>query len=256
MARKPAVQIICDRTGAAALVQVGVTLENMNEQAAQGGPALELTFRPTNGGGPVEVRFDDLCERSEEQVAALVEAISSSNYFLITETDETSEIPVSQEPAAAPATPEKPKSSRRTNVEIERDSLDSAVEAASSMVDKVRGDPEADELAVADARELLREALKLRAWFAAQTEKDLKKYVSAARKTRKAGGQVKRPTDLPDLAPEELQRYGFGAATADDDDDHGDHPDATTGDELPGPSDDDDDIFTNTESDDAQVDFL
>ena len=45
---------------------------------------------------------------------------------------------------------------------------------------------------------------------------DLKKYVAAARKTRKAGGQPKRPTGLPPLTPEQSERYGFTVAAEKD----------------------------------------
>ena len=194
MARKPAVQIICDRTGEASILQVGMTLENMNEQSAQAGPALELCFRPSGGGDQIVVKFDDLCERSERQVEQLVKAIGGKGYYLISELvegDPAVSIAVEDKtcdasahaPAPAPE-PARKTRGRRTHVEIESDELDARVETASSAVDKIRQDPEADELAVADAREVLREGLQLRAWFKAQTEKHQKEYVSAARKTR------------------------------------------------------------------------
>lgn len=273
MARKPAVQIICDRTGAAALVQVGVTLENMNEQAAHAGPALELAFRPSDGSGLVEIKFDDLCSRSDEQVATLVAAIASSKYFRIEEAPAESGAaePTAAQPqgtqAAQSQAPkiEKAKSSRRTNVEIERADLGAAVEAASSMVDTVRGNPDSDDLAVADARELLREALQLQTWFDEQSEKDLKKYVAAARKIRKAGGQPKRPKGLPPLTAEQSERYGFAVAAEKDAaaDEAPETPESATVDPAvsePEPSSpvdaDDDDIFAIDDGDEPQVDFL
>lgn len=144
------------------------------------------------------------------------------------------------------------------------------------MVDTVRGAPESDDLAVADARELLREALQLQSWFDEQNEKDLKKYVAAARKTRKAGGQPKRPTGLPPLTPEQSERYGFTVAAekdaatedtpadiepaAEDTPADIEPPTADPAAPEPGPSApmdvEDDDIFDIDEGDESQVDFL
>ena len=249
MARKPAVQIICDRTGEAAIVQLGVTLENLNEQRGDDGAALELTFRPHEGDA-ITVKFDDLCERSDEMVKLLVGAIASSGYFMLvplagdgTEdvaNEEPVEVAASTSTVAAEVPAPKKRGSRRTHAEIESDDLDAAVEAASSMVDKISKDPDAEELDVADARETLRDALKLRAYFGGLSEKAKKRYASDARAVRKSGGQPPRPANLPDIDDDELQRYGLVDHVVGED-----HPDATI---------DDDDIFEVTPADTDEPD--
>jgi hypothetical protein len=259
MARKPAVQIICDRTGEEAVVQIGVTLENMNESGPDSGPALDLTFRPLNGEA-ITVKFDDLCARSDAQVKLFVDAIKDSGYFMLVpifngdgdvggDTNNQPDGRESAQPAEPtvdpPAVPKR--SGRRTHAEIEKDDLDAAVEAASSLVDKKSRDPEAAGLDVADARETLKDALQIRAYFASLSPKEQKKYTSAARAVRKAGGQPARPANLPDIDPAELERYGLLDVSDDvSDDDH-----VTTS--------DDDDIFgvtTPGTDEPEQTDFL
>ena len=263
MAREAAVRVTCDRTGEESYAPVGVTLATMNEGGgAAPDAALELTFRPVYGGEGMELIFNDLSPRAERQVRELLDAIAAEGYFVISPLDEKFEAdvePVEVASTPAPAQPERPVAkaksrSRRSFVEIEADMLNETVEAASSALAVLLESPDADDISVADAREVLRDALTRSEYFKALPEKDQREHVTAARASRKAGTAIKYPSPLPELDENVLAGYGLldgevevsETAPKVSDDGPGEAP----------PDDDDDDIFTAPSSDGEQVDFL